>query len=853
MKILFVGHQASPGGAQNVAYRIMQGLKSRGHEIVLAFPEMGPEVMRARDAGFETHIVPVLCWHYMKGLDNPPCGIGAYLEKFTERVDRWCRELEEVKPDLIYVNTAVIIEPVIAAAMCGVPRVWHIQELFGRDADIQGSGFGDAAKLLMALPCTRILAASDAVSCELTSMVAGAAVDVVRYGLPAKNNVRKSQQDKVRGGCNSRNPVVLFAGEFSYRKGLDVLFCAIPFVLDSHPDVCFSFAGGDSRGRLDAEINRLPESYRDKIKLLGFCTDMSSVYCSADMLVLPWRGDPFPTVVIESMAAGLPVVGTRSGGMEEQIVDGSTGLLVDVDDAQQLAEAIKSLLADPERCQAMGRAAYARVTKNFTEEKMLDAVERSLKKAVRASCADESELVPQLRVLIDFVALREREHRSEIDQLQARLESVESDLRRIMDLPPVRLARFTKRILKGEKQPQPAKAAPRHGVVYFAKKKSWEWLEMMRWKLAFRFGEPAESILSVMPGLQKLSAKLLAGKASRGKSTSKEKNIYFSPIYSSLMVAPFTEDDKRLLQSLESRRSGLSEKYIERDQSILVSVVMPTYNRSHLLQRALRSLCAQSYQNWEVIVVDDGGADDTKQVIDTFADKRIRYVRHDERRGVSAARNTALSSAQGEYIAYLDSDNEWESDYLLLMLNALRERNGMRAIYCAEAIYSDGAELEGIRFAEFQYSILLHRNYIDLNVFLHHRDLYDEHGGFNETLRRLVDWDLILRYARHAVPLALPCVLVKYYQGRSAKRITDREGYWKNLKRIQSIQSADKLGLANYPAGVDAEDMYSLPSSGEPRKVGRRVSIVIPSYGVLDCLKTCVEASTQVFKQSRTP
>ncbi len=97
----------------------------------------------------------------------------------------------------------------------------------------------------------------------------------------------------------------------------------------------------------------------------------------------------------------------------------------------------------------------------------------------------------------------------------------------------------------------------------------------------------------------------------------------------------------------------------------MVSVIIPTYNRAHVLGRAIRSVLDQTYQDFELIVVDDGSSDHTGEVVATFADPRIHYLRHEKNRGAAAARNTAIKTAQGEYIASLDSHDEWLPEKLL--------------------------------------------------------------------------------------------------------------------------------------------------------------------------------------------
>ena len=90
-----------------------------------------------------------------------------------------------------------------------------------------------------------------------------------------------------------------------------------------------------------------------------------------------------------------------------------------------------------------------------------------------------------------------------------------------------------------------------------------------------------------------------------------------------------------------------------------VTIIIPTYNRAHLLGRAIRSVLTQTFHNWELIVVDDASTDNTKEVAYSFQDPRIHYLCHETNRGGPAARNTGIREARGLYIAFLDSDDEW--------------------------------------------------------------------------------------------------------------------------------------------------------------------------------------------------
>lgn len=94
-----------------------------------------------------------------------------------------------------------------------------------------------------------------------------------------------------------------------------------------------------------------------------------------------------------------------------------------------------------------------------------------------------------------------------------------------------------------------------------------------------------------------------------------------------------------------------------------VSVIIPCYNHGHYLPHAVNSVLAQTFTDWEAIIVDDGSTDNTREVAAQFTDERVRYV-HQENRGLSGARNTGIRAAQGAYLAFLDADDEWEPRFL---------------------------------------------------------------------------------------------------------------------------------------------------------------------------------------------
>lgn len=206
----------------------------------------------------------------------------------------------------------------------------------------------------------------------------------------------------------------------------------------------------------------------------------------------------------------------------------------------------------------------------------------------------------------------------------------------------------------------------------------------------------------------------------------------------------------------------------------LVSIIMPAWNRADIIAKAVRSVQRQTLSNWELIVIDDGSTDATRDVVKLLAgtDSRIRLEVGDHN-GVCAARNLGLHGAKGRWVTFLDTDNQWPEDYLELSVKGATESNS-RAVYSGLELHNSGKVL--YRAYQGGLSELMILNHIDLNVLMVDRDLAIEIGGFDESLRRWVDHDLAIRIAKIEKPALLPFIGCRYWDEReSSDRITTTE------------------------------------------------------------------------------
>lgn len=212
----------------------------------------------------------------------------------------------------------------------------------------------------------------------------------------------------------------------------------------------------------------------------------------------------------------------------------------------------------------------------------------------------------------------------------------------------------------------------------------------------------------------------------------------------------------------------------------MVAVIMPTYNRKNVVMKAIASVQNQSWSNWHLYVVDDFSDDGTYEYLKSaISDPRITVLKS-ELKGVCGARNTAASHIRYEdYVAYLDSDNTWNREYLELMLCRLTETN---TCCCYGALKrfqreSDGSvTVLGFLYEPFDINSLRIRNFIDQNVFMHRACVFREIGAFDTSLRRMVDWDLILRCAERYSFSRLPYVACNYDHTEDENRIS-HQGY----------------------------------------------------------------------------
>jgi hypothetical protein len=207
----------------------------------------------------------------------------------------------------------------------------------------------------------------------------------------------------------------------------------------------------------------------------------------------------------------------------------------------------------------------------------------------------------------------------------------------------------------------------------------------------------------------------------------------------------------------------------------LISVIMASRDRSALLPRAIASIRAQSYPNWELLIVDDASTDGTPEYLASIRSDSIRTFRG-EGKGPSAARNIALADARGDFIVYLDDDNIMHPYWLKSVAWAFENWPEFDVLYGAFVFDNPKrngtpgvGELPYMWYRAYDHDSLPTESLADVSAIAHRNGLPE--GRFDETLIGLGDWDLLLRLTRDKPPFQLPAI-ASYYTTTAPNRLT---------------------------------------------------------------------------------
>lgn len=228
----------------------------------------------------------------------------------------------------------------------------------------------------------------------------------------------------------------------------------------------------------------------------------------------------------------------------------------------------------------------------------------------------------------------------------------------------------------------------------------------------------------------------------------------------------------------------------------MISVIIPTYNRAHCINDAIESVLKQSFQDFEIIVIDDASTDNTEQVVSNLCSDKIKYIKQEINKGGGAARNRGIQESRGEYIAFLDSDDSWSPGYLENVKNEFDNKDETFGLaYCFMNIADENGKIvsqtKTNRSGLLVPDLLINNFIASFSCVTIRKSVLLAVSGMDETFKSCQDWDLFVRVNRKYKIFCIDKELVTYLKGGTDKhKISSSKssiitGHWRMLSVIE--------------------------------------------------------------------
>ncbi len=289
----------------------------------------------------------------------------------------------------------------------------------------------------------------------------------------------------------------------------------------------------------------------------------------------------------------------------------------------------------------------------------------------------------------------------------------------------------------------------------------------------------------------------------------------------------------------------------------MVSVIVPTYNRPERLRETLTSILNQIFQDFEIIVVNDGTVDVAQVVAALNHDGRITYIKHDRNRGLAAARNTGLRAAKGTYIAYLDDDDRYLPDHIQTLVTCL-EQNACKVAYTdawrVHEKFENGRYIEAARDLPYSHDFnpanLLISNYFPVLCVMHARSCIEDIGFFDESLFVHEDWDLWIRMSTKYSFAHIQQTTAEFTWRTDGSSMTSstREIFWRTAEIIYRKYRPHAERISGV---LDAQQQHLMNMRGLTTPQTFDCSIVIPVCNKMELTVQCLTTLARLTEQLR--
>ncbi|HFI2446408.1 TPA: glycosyltransferase family 4 protein [Streptococcus suis] len=365
-KILYLHAGAELYGADKVLLELIKGLDKREFEVHVILPSDGILVEKLRKAGAKVSVIeyPILRRKYFN-----PKGIIKYIFKYRKCSQLICNYARLHNIEIIHNNTTAVLEGIYVKNKLHIPLIWHVHEIIVKPRFI--SNF---INMLMGRFADKIITVSRAVANHISQSphIKDNQVSVIYNGVDNKvYHQSDAQFIRQKFDIEEDALVIGMIGRVNAWKGQGDFLEAITPILEQNPKAIAFMAGSAFEGEewrvQELEENIMKLSVASQVRRIDYYSNTTELYNMFDIFVLPSTNpDPLPTVVLEAMACGRPVVGYRHGGVCEMVKEGENGLLAEANRAEALSKTIEALVVSKDLRTTFGKNSVERQKELFS-------------------------------------------------------------------------------------------------------------------------------------------------------------------------------------------------------------------------------------------------------------------------------------------------------------------------------------------------------------------------------------------------------------------------------------------------------------------------------------------------------
>jgi glycosyltransferase involved in cell wall biosynthesis len=383
IKVLFISHSSGMVGAERSLLLLLRHINRERFEPIVALPGCGSLKTEINRLGITTYEVKSPWW--VRGRENILkrillLGITIMSEIIALLKLRTIVKRENI--DVIYTNTIVNFSGAILSVIVKIPHIWHIREIIPDNPDIISVLPNKILFKFISMTSDRIICNSYATAGQLINCTSNEKTTVI-YNAVEPQDTKNLDNFPDIYGAKKTDWLIAVIGTLQERKAQDDAIKACNIARKTIPNIKLLLIGDGNeeyKNYLHEVVNRLDMT--NHVLFTGYRNDVPQILPYCKVLLVPSWNEPFGRVVIEAMAAGIPVIGSNAGGVKEIIQDGVTGYLVTPKDPQKIAEKVIYLYHHPELAKSMGNEGKNVLIRRFSPQIYIHSVEKVIQQVM---------------------------------------------------------------------------------------------------------------------------------------------------------------------------------------------------------------------------------------------------------------------------------------------------------------------------------------------------------------------------------------------------------------------------------------------------------------------------------------